>query len=293
MKIYSKILMMKMTLILFFISVGINSSISQSDELLKTRIDLICVQSIDSPIQLVAKLRAKEGKSYLAVKDEQIDFFIVTEEDEISIGDNVTNSSGEAAVIITDNSLLSADEDGYYTVSASYNGSDKYEDDSEEFYFKIASINMETSEDEDVKSIDVRVYETIDGEEIPIEDLEITLSVPMMFSNLSIGSEYSDEDGMVAFEFPNDLPGDKTGNVRIIAEVLESDDYGNLRQELEKDWGIPKTEVIEQTRSLWSPDAPLWMVISFSILMFTVWGHFIYIIYRLFQLKKEGQVAVT
>lgn len=290
---YIKILLMKIVLLFCFIVGGINSGISQSEELLKTRIDLTCVQSLDAPIQLVAKLRAKGDKSYFAVKDERIEFFIITEDDEILIGDNMTNSDGEASVVITDNSLLSTDEEGYYTVSASYEGSDKYEDNLEEFYFKIAYIKMEASEDEEVKSIEANVYEIIDGEDIPIEDLELTLAVPMMFSNLPIGSEYTDEDGLVAFEFPNDLPGDEIGNVRLMAEVLESDDYGILREEVIKDWGIPKADVIEQSRSLWSPDAPFWMVITFTVLMFTVWGHFIYIIYRLFQLKKEGEVVVT
>jgi heme/copper-type cytochrome/quinol oxidase subunit 2 len=40
-------------------------------------------------------------------------------------------------------------------------------------------------------------------------------------------------------------------------------------------------------RALWSAHPPLWMMITFIVLMVTVWGHYVVIVYELFRLRKE------
>lgn len=263
------------------------------DEPLTTRMDLTCIQEMNKEVSLSAKLRAKDGRSYVPVKGEKIMFTGLQDEEYIDLGSAVTDGKGDAIISIKDLSLLSQDEDGYYTVSASYEGSDKYEGNEEEFMFLRGFLEMETSDDSGTKSIEILVYSVEDDEQIPIEEVEARVSVPMLFSNLPIGSDYTDEEGKLQFEFPDDLPGDSEGNITLMAEAPETDDYGILRATQVKNWGIPKAEVVEKTRTLWSPDAPLWMVITFIVLMLAVWGHFIYIIFRLFLMSRDGKMAIN
>jgi hypothetical protein len=264
----------------------------QDDKPLTTRVDLTCIQELNKDIQLSAKLRAKEGRSYVPVEGETVSFTGLQEDEYLELGEAVTDKNGDAVLTVNNLEKLSIDDDGYYTVSAYYEGSDDYEENEEEFMFKRGYMEMKTMEEDGTKSVQISVYAIEDEEQIPIEEVEAKVGVPMLFSQLPIGSDYTDEEGYLEFEFPNDLPGDKDGNVTLIAEALETDDFGVLRASEVKQWGIPKAVVIEKTRTLWSPNAPLWMVITFTMLMLAVWGHFIYIIYRLYLMSKEGKMVL-
>ena len=70
--------------------------------------------------------------------------------------------------------------------------------------------------------------------------------------------------------------------------IRQSETYGYLEAAAVEKWGIPVSDKIEdQPRSLWSSHPPLWMLITFIILMAAVWGHYIVIVYELFRLRKE------
>jgi hypothetical protein len=266
---------------------------AQDDEPMTTRVDLTCIQEINKNVQLSAKLRAKDGRSYVPVKGETIIFTALKDDEYIDLGESVSDANGDAVIFIDNLDELSFDEEGYYTVSAYYEGNDQYEENEEEFYFKRGYLEMTTSENDGTKLIQLMVYSIEDDEQIPIEEVETKVSVPMLFSNLPVGSDYTDEEGFLEFEFPNDLPGDENGNVTLLAEAPDTDDYGILRASEVKKWGIPKSVVVESGRTLWSPNAPLWMVITFSLLMLVVWGHFVYIIFRLFKMSKEGKLTLN
>lgn len=256
---------------------------------LTTRIDLTCEQTFSGDITLVAKGRYKEERSYIPLTSQEFEFYAYIEGEEQVLGNSSTDNKGFARLDIKSLDGWDLDEDSYYTIGVNYEGSEQYKDNFEEYSFKRAKVKVETDDSED-KSIDVQIVEIIEGEEIPVEDIEIAVAVPMMFSDLIIGSEYTDEDGMVSMTFPDDLPGDENGNISFIAKTIDADDYGVVTQSLNKVWGKPKATVIEESRSLWTPDAPLWMVVTFSVLIIGVWGHFIYIIYELVKVKNEEKL---
>ena len=51
-----------------------------------------------------------------------------------------------------------------------------------------------------------------------------------MFSLLPIGELTLDEAGTASIEFPSDLPGDKDGNITIIARFEENPTFGNVEK---------------------------------------------------------------
>ncbi len=54
-----------------------------------------------------------------------------------------------------------------------------------------------------------------------------------MFSLLPIGEATLDEYGTASLEFPSDLPGDREGNLTIIARFEENPAFGNVEKKID------------------------------------------------------------
>ena len=68
-------------------------------------------------------------------------------------------------------------------------------------------------------------------------------------------------------EFPSDLPGDKEGNLVIIAKIEENATYGNVEKRETIKWGLPTDYSVPVThRALWTKIAPQWMIYTLSVL---------------------------
>jgi hypothetical protein len=94
------------------------------------------------------------------------------------------------------------------------------------------------------------------------------------------------EAGAFLLEFPTDLPGDDTGNLSIIARIIEHDDYGTVESRTQLQWGIPVSfEQSERPRALWSR-APLWIIISVTLAFSAAWYHYFLSISKLFKIWK-------
>jgi hypothetical protein len=73
-----------------------------------------------------------------------------------------------------------------------------------------------------------------------------------------------------------------------LAKLDENEIYGKIEVAVVQKWGIPVSDKLnELPRAFWSDHPPYWMMITFIILMSTVWGHYLVIIVQLFRLRKE------
>jgi hypothetical protein len=105
---------------------------------------------------------------------------------------------------------------------------------------------------------------------------------------LKIGEGTTDENGEATVEVPANLPGDDNGNITLLAKLDENETFGNLEASAVQQWGLPvSSKVQDQPRALWSENPPIWMLVTFIVLMVVVWGHFVVIVYELFRLRKE------
>jgi hypothetical protein len=136
----------------------------------------------------------------------------------------------------------------------------------------------------------ITAYAT-DSEGNPAEELDLFFFVKRTFSMLPIGDAFNttDEEGKVTVIFPEDLPGDKEGNVVIVVKIMESDLYNDLSIESTKNWGVvPAYDHSEEQRSLvsTSANAPWSLVLSTSLLILATWYIYWYIIYVLYKISK-------
>lgn len=98
-----------------------------------------------------------------------------------------------------------------------------------------------------------------------------------------------DEDGTGYIEFPTSIIGDSLGNVLVISRLEDHYDYGNVEVSGEINWAIPKKLLTAEgpVRELWTPIAPLWMIITLIIMLSGVWGHYIYAIIQLIKIRRS------
>jgi hypothetical protein len=159
----------------------------------------------------------------------------------------------------------------------------------EELFIKRARLEITPMKQDSLLNVSVKLVEIGTGNETPVPQTAIGIFVKRMFLPLKVGEGTTDDNGEATIEFPNNLPGDDQGRLTVLAKLDESELYGNLEASVVvPGWGIPVSNKIEdQPRALWSSHPPLWMLITFIVLMLAVWGHYIVIVYELFRLRKE------
>jgi len=162
------------------------------------------------------------------------------------------------------------------------------EEGSGEVMVKRALLIMTPVKEGELYSVQFRLLDLSTGEEKPVPEATLGLFVKRSFNPLKIGEGTTDENGDASVEVPAGLPGDPLGNITLLGRLDEHETYGFLETASVQKWGVPVSNRIEdQPRALWSSHPPLWMLITFIILMTAVWGHYAVIVYELFRLRKE------
>lgn len=157
---------------------------------------------------------------------------------------------------------------------------------------KPAVLNLTFSEKEGKKLITAKASElTGDSTGIPIPDLDLFFYVDRSFRPLPIGDIFNttDETGEATIEFPEDLPGDTRGNVKIIARIKDSDDYADTEVSKVVQWGVPMViDHMDNKRTLWaaSANAPIALLLLVNGLIATAWGIIFFILYKIYLISK-------
>ena len=111
-----------------------------------------------------------------------------------------------------------------------------------------------------------------------------------MFSLLPVSELTLDETGKASVEFPSDMPGDKEGNLTILAKFEENPTFGNVEKRETLKWGVPTDYSVPKThRALWTKTAPKWMIYTLSVLLAGVWGHYLFAFISLIRIKIEAK----
>ena len=279
--------------LLFFLmpSGNIQAQETEDDAPEKTssRMSLSTTQMPGDTIELSALLRAKIDDVYQKISDAEIDFFAVGDEEEIPLGKGTTNTVGTAKIKISAKSI-SKNEEGYMTFLARFRGNEELEESDDEVSILKANMILTPVKEDSLLIIKISVSAPSVDSITPIAEADVALYIKRMIGRLKVGEEATDENGEVDIEFPNDLAGDDKGNLFITAFIEDFEEYGNIAATTTQAWGKPVSYAIEELpRSLWSPNPPVWMVVTFFILMAAVWGHYLIIMVKLSKMRKMGR----
>lgn len=256
-------------------------------ELIAPSLQFTAVQKSDNTIDLKAALKAKvKGLSYPLYKL-KVTFYRTVNEEDNELGFIITDGSGKAMLNIKADTLKT-DAEGRLSFKAVFSGNRAMEPAEEIVSFKRARLEIIPAKEDSLLSAGIKLVDIGSGKEIPVKDATVGIYVKRLFLPQKAGEGTTDENGEATVEFPNGLPGDAKGNLTLLAKVDENETYGYLEASSVQNWGKPVSDKMEdQPRALWSSHPPLWMLITFALLMLVVWGHYAVIVLQLFRLRKE------
>ncbi|MBP6286008.1 MAG: hypothetical protein KA409_03750 [Ferruginibacter sp.] len=255
--------------------------------LIAPALDFIVVQKSDSSIDLKAAIRAKIKGSAVKFPLLKVSFFQVSDTAEKNLGFVITDKNGKAVLNVKETALIMA-KDGSLNFKASFAGNKQMEPADGEMTVKRGMLQITPVKEDSLLTVKVNFISPVVGIDSAKKDLVIGIFVKRTFGPLKIGEGTTDENGEVTVEVPNNLPGDDKGNITLLAKLDENETFGNMEASAVQKWGLPvSVKIEEQPRALWSAHPPIWMLVTFIVLMVVVWGHFIVIVYELFRLRKE------
>lgn len=263
-------------------------AVAKEPELISPGVDLIAVQKADGSVDLRATVKAKIDGKVRKMHSLKIHYFLVNDTTETELGAVNANLNGYGMLSVKAEKVI-ATKEGFLNFKAKVNANKNMEEGVGEVSVKRAKLMVTPIAEEGVYSVQVKLVDMSTGTEIPVPEVAIGLFVKRQFNPLKVGEGTTDEAGEATIEFPSGLPGDPKGNLNIIAKLDEDENFGYLEANfIGEKWGTPVSDRLEdQPRALWSAHPPVWMLITFIVLMTAVWGHYIVIVYELFRLRKE------
>jgi hypothetical protein len=237
---------------------------------------------------LVTKLTYVPVDTELPLTGMEIVFY--TDNGQKELGKISTDANGSAVLKFTENENMTADTQGNWAFSAEFKGNDSIDAASAEVSGRDVKLEMTLSLVDSVKTVSVSAY-TYDGNtKTPVAGEILSVSVPRMFSYLPVGDITLDENGAGSIEFPSDIPGDSSGYVTVVGRFLEHPSFSTVESRIAEKWGIPTHYSLPSThRALWTKTPPTWMILTLSILLAGVWGHYTFAVVSLILIRIDAK----
>jgi len=260
------------------------------EEIISPFMDLKYLKDTDDQKILNARLYFYNDIGEVALPGITVKFY-TSMEDPVLLGEAVTDDSGFAGFAIPGDANLPVNEEGMWWFYAESDGTDKVEMTMAEATVMDVNLSLEVSESEDEgRIVKIEAFRIEEGEKIPVAGEDIYLFVPRMFNLFLVAEGYLEDDGTIVFEFTEDIPGDAEGNLTILARFNDHWQFGNVEKRAVTSWGIPSSfDGAATHRALWTQVAPWWMIITLTILLAGVWGHYLFAIISIFRIWKEGK----
>lgn len=254
-----------------------------------------CTSTSDDSIQLKSTVSVKHDQGNTNLVNAPVVFYSVEKDGDVKIGEVKTDVHGTAVLKIPARNSYMRNEQQMLSLKSVYAGNDKYEASIGEFALKPAKLKVSFYEEDSVRFVKVEGAQlNADGSETPLAEATVSVGVPKMFSILKLAEITLDSTGTGTAEFPSDIIGDSLGNLTVVAIIEENDILGNVTGYANNTWGLPKHLISPDrpSRELWTPIAPLWMIITLIIMLLGVWGHYVYAIFQLVMIKKSSKNTV-
>jgi hypothetical protein len=277
-------------LLILIFTLPLNAGFSaQEEEIIDPFLELFYTKNTDDEMWLKATLVYYVERQPV-ILDGQVVKFFAGEDSVIALGEAVTDDEGIAMLRVDTYPERAEDLDGVIRYFAEFEGNDTIYPTEMDTYIKDVNLKMVLEIVDSVKTVQAIATYDSEGEIIPAADEDIYFFVPRMFSDLPVGEEFLDEEGQITIEFPDDIPGDADGYLEVVARFDQHYLFGTVEKRERIQWGIPtKHEIPESYRALWTQIAPMWMIITLSIMLAGVWSHYIFVIIQLVRIRKIGK----
>jgi len=159
--------------------------------------------------------------------------------------------------------------------------------------FAGSEVYLDLNTSNEGKKIILSVTGNEQGKIIAAKGVDVKLLVKRNFGLLPIEEKKkTNAKGEASFTFPLNLPGDDDeGNLTLIAQIVSSQYKGETEKQYTLKLGLPKEdEKIWEERSLWGTreNAPLWLILTFTLTVVGIWFIIGYIVYQIYRIKKSS-----
>lgn len=271
-----------------------SDSINQEKpEKIAARMSLRYFKKADGAQSLKVSVWYKEGKKNIPVENTLVNLYLEEVSDQGILGNVTTDENGEATYILTDRFQQYAEGKYEFIFISKLMNEEQFQSAEEEITIKKSNIVFDLSEEDSTVSVKLTHVAGPDSL-VPISDSELKIGIRRSFSILPIGEPITtDENGSGSVHYSGDVPGDKEGNLRIVAKVEDHDDIGNIEYEIPVKWGVPVNPVILEKRSLWASgaNAPIPLVSVSVAIVLGIWSVLFYLVLQLFKIKKISKKA--
>lgn len=245
----------------------------------------------DGTRTFTGNVKYRKEKVWTPLSGVPVDFYVLKEGEEVQLVDAISNEKGVFMAKVDGKFPLPMNAEGNYEFLARTRETNEVNSTEESIVIKDIQLEIVLNQEDEVRQVIVKGT-TIDpsGTVTPLSGTDIKLFVPRMFTYLSVG-EATLEEGTCTIEFPNNIVGNRLGELDIIASVVENEEFGTVEKAEKSTWGLisPAHLVDHPSRELWTPVAPLWMIITLIVMLVGVWGHYIYTVIMLILIRKEGK----
>ena len=245
---------------------------------------------------LLAETRIKKGKKFTPLPRQVIKVFLDSNNAEDLIGKTYTDENGKAKMIIPPALKSKWINSSKHKIIGVLEASSIEDERTSTIDVSKSKIEIDTTLNEGVRSVNVKVMAFEDNNWVPAKDIEMKVGIDRLGGILSAGDEATyttDSTGSVTVDFKKDsIPGDAKGNIKLVAQIEDNDQYGNVLIEKTVPWGIAMTpdKNFFAQRTLWSTRfrTPLWLLFMAYSIMIIVWGTIIYLVFQIVKIKKLG-----
>jgi hypothetical protein len=250
---------------------------------------------------LIIETKMKIDGRWKPLKDQVLQLYLDSNKAENLITKVQTDSDGKAKAIIPPGlkSIWDANSSTHKFIAVT-EGTFKEEETITESEITKAKILIDTSNSDGTRTVNVQVLKFENDNWVPAKDVDVKIGINRLGGNLKIGDEETyttDSMGRVAGEFKRDsLPGDKKGNLILVAKVEDNDQFGSLSIEKTVPWGLYVKPVSNfGERALWAArgKAPVWLMFMAYSIIAAVWGVIVYLIIQIIKISKLGKEEVT
>jgi hypothetical protein len=247
-------------------------------------------------VHINANTKSKIEKKFQPVGNTVVNLYLDAESDSTFIGKVVTNKAGVAKAILPPTLQQAWSASPNHTLIGISQASREFESVTTELAITKSKITIDTISDGPTKSITVTVLAQKDSGWSPAADVEMKVGIQRLGGILTAGDDptyTTDSSGTVTVEMKKDsLPGDKNGNLVLVARVEDNEPFGNLMIEKTVPWGKAFTadHSFFTQRALWTTRSrtPAWLLVMAYSIVVGVWSTIIYLVLQLIKIKKLG-----
>lgn len=240
--------------------------------------------------------KSKIEKKFIAVPNIAVKVYLSEETDANLLGTVKTNNDGKAIVTFPVSVQALWDTATHFTLIASTVADAQYKATSSEASATKAKITIDTVLTDGVRNVVVTVKTKLGKEWVAAKDVETKITIKRSVGNLSVGDAETyttDSSGQAIAEFKKiGIPGDKEGNLVIIAKTEDNEIYGNISIEQKLPWGTNFVNHSNnfEARTLYATrdKAPLWLLFLAGSIFIGVWSVIIYLVRQIIKIRKLG-----